>query len=284
MRFENAISCTHASCVSSHSWIISRLSLTPQLFIVAIVTNYQWSKLILTVTENNIPNHIPEARNEGWAPWARTKIKQVAKYVTSSSILLPIAVHVGSSAGLPAAYSDKWEIPSADFPSPYRSKQGVHGPRRAHSTAVTSLRETRYQHEKITGEFFQGAPARNPYVRMLLVRMRAPAMLFTCKFLHTRARVYTSACVIYVRGCMHAVTFETLREEIADTNLRCIAVRRRREGNAAKGTEVIRFLLLLRLISAFSSDLDRKADGKLGERMPGKRANRELSKYKHESS
>lgn len=166
---------------------------------------------------------------------------------------------------LPAAYSDKWEIPSVDFPSPYRSKQGVHGPCRAHSTAVTSLRETRYQHEKITGEFFQGAPARKPYVRMLPVPCARPRCCLPVNS-YIRAPVYR--CVRDIRGCMHAVTFETLREEIADTNLRGA---KRTQGTPR--TKVIRFLLLLTLISAFGSDLDRKANGKLNERMPGKRAN-----------
>lgn len=133
-------------------------------------------------------------------------------------------------AGLPAGHSDKWEIPSVDFPLPYRSRQGVHGPRRAHSAAVTSLQETRYQHEKITGNFSR------VHQHETRTCARAPAMLFTRKFLYTRVR----ACVLYV-GVLHAVTFETLLERGSQIRI-CSAARYE---DAASAKEVIRFLLLL---------------------------------------
>lgn len=142
-------------------------------------------------------------------------------------MFLPVAVHVDSSAGLPAVYSDKWEIPNADFPSPYRSKQGVHGPRRAHSTTVTSLRETRYQHEKITGEFFQGAPTSTKPIRASAAGPCASAMLFICK-IPTYARPYTGACVrrytwVYARGHVWNASRGNRRYESAlyrDTKMR----------------------------------------------------------------
>lgn len=85
---------------------------------------------------------------------------------------------------------------------------------------------------------------------------------------YVRASVYR--CVRDIRGCMRSRLKRFERESQIQI---CAASRYEDAGNAAnaKGTEVIHFLLLLTLISAFSSDLDRKANGKSNEGMPGKR-------------
>lgn len=99
----------------------------------------------------------------------------------------------------------------------------------------------------------------------------APAMLFTCKFLRTRVRIQVRAWYtwVYARGYV----WNASRGNRSAIRI-CASSRYEDAGNAAnaKGIEVIRFLLLLTLISAFSSDLDRKANGKPNERMSGRRA------------
>lgn len=87
---------------------------------------------------------------------------------------------------------------------------------------------------------------------------------------YIRAPVYRCVRDIRVGVC----TRSRLKRFERKSQIRICAASRCEEdaGNATKGTEVIRFLLLLTLISAFGSDLDRKANGKLNERMLGKRA------------
>lgn len=90
-----------------------------------------------------------------------------------------------------------------------RSSQTPHG------AAVTSLRETRYRHEKITGNFSRGAQGtKAEYVRERRWPECVRAMLFIPVNSYVHAPVYTRACLLYV-GAMHAVTFETLQEGIA---------------------------------------------------------------------
>lgn len=106
-----------------------------------------------------------------------------------SRYCFPLAAHI---AVLPSVFPPRTLI-NEKFPAPIflrridQSKKFTDPAARAHGAAVTSLRETRYRHEKITGEFFQGAPARNPYVR-------------------ARARAMCLPVNSYVHACVHAIT------------------------------------------------------------------------------
>lgn len=123
---------------------------------------------------------------------------------------------------------------------------------RAHGAAVTSLRETRYRHEKITGEFFQGAPQHE--TRTCECRWPVCARPRCCLSVNS-----------YVHACVRAITWvctrtrsrlnRSSRGDRRYESVRGGAVWRRGE-LFARRTEVNRFLTL---ISALSSDLDRKA-------------------------
>lgn len=115
-----------------------------------------------------------------------------------SRYCFPLAAHI---AVLPSVFPPRTLI-NEKFPAPIflrridQSKKFTDPAARAHGAAVTSLRETRYRHEKITGEFFQGAPARNPYVRVPLARVRARAPARCCLPVNS-----------YVHACVHAITW-----------------------------------------------------------------------------